>query len=738
MSTMRDLVSGSDACTPNDGAGPSNALSSLVDNFLGTAKTQEQLHELPSLLPQNGLHRPPPGVGPSVADIAHGRHAHMAIPGLAPPTSAVEADVAAFMEAQQHGGPSEFGKFEEIYRQQQHQMHHPQAGMVDHTRRMEVLHSTFASFLHLGWRPPPLPNMGLSIPEQCRVRDRTTIMARQVFAEQGDEFADAQVSNLLSSLNIDPHALPADAGHRSEAWEGVWAGHHPPEPSAAETAAIDGVSAAGRMRPAGWANDFHQQQQLAGQPPGGWAEEFAGPAGSAGWAQEFEGQEQQPGSSWAEEYKTAQTSEAAAGTSQAVSDADAVRHSRQLAEVMAADSDPKFQNSKFLQFVSKMSRGELVMDGNKVVEKSPEQIGEEWAQEFGSMGANWVQDFADSRLDDENYFDSWVDQFAQEGGPKPSAFGDDWLEEYQNQMAKLNLEDFPEASQNYDYQFNPANPFTGDPNALAKARDLFQTGVLSEAALALEAVVQREPGNVEAWRLLGTVHAENDDDKQAINAMMQALKAGPEDPEVMLSLGVSHTNELDQPHALSRLTQWMLQHPVHSALATAARASSADAAPTLTGTIDMFNAALEATPQDAEIASALGVLYNLSRDYDAAVQAFRHALEIQPSDYSLWNKLGATLANSSRSGEAISAYQRALDLKPNYMRAWTNLGISYANLGDHVESAKYYVQALELNPAAANVWSYLKTSLLCAGRSELMPAVENRDLGRLKASLGIE
>lgn len=30
-----------------------------------------------------------------------------------------------------------------------------------------------------------------------------------------------------------------------------------------------------------------------------------------------------------------------------------------------------------------------------------------------------------------DYFDDWIEKFAQEGGPQPSAFGDDWLEEYQ-------------------------------------------------------------------------------------------------------------------------------------------------------------------------------------------------------------------------------------------------------------------------------------------------------------------
>ena len=44
--------------------------------------------------------------------------------------------------------------------------------------------------------------------------------------------------------------------------------------------------------------------------------------------------------------------------------------------------------------------------------------------------------------------------------------------------------------------------------------------------------MQRKPDNVDAWRLLGTVHAENDDDTQAIAAMAHALKADPTNAEV--------------------------------------------------------------------------------------------------------------------------------------------------------------------------------------------------------------
>jgi hypothetical protein len=41
-----------------------------------------------------------------------------------------------------------------------------------------------------------------------------------------------------------------------------------------------------------------------------------------------------------------------------------------------------------------------------------------------------------------------------------------------------------------EYQFAASNPFLGDPAALEKGKDLFKRGLLSEAALALEAEVR--------------------------------------------------------------------------------------------------------------------------------------------------------------------------------------------------------------------------------------------------------
>ena len=42
------------------------------------------------------------------------------------------------------------------------------------------------------FQPMPLPPLQLSAPDQARIRDRSTIMARHLFADRGDAFADEQ------------------------------------------------------------------------------------------------------------------------------------------------------------------------------------------------------------------------------------------------------------------------------------------------------------------------------------------------------------------------------------------------------------------------------------------------------------------------------------------------------------------------------------------------------------------
>ena len=555
-----------------------------------------------------------------------------------------------------------------------------------------------------------------------------------MFIAGGERFAEHQVGALLSSLRIDPGQLDGIPLGARGSIAGEWANDFLGPPGAAQP-------------PGAWSDEFAQQQQFMRPPQ--WRPLGANPAMSTGseWAHSFAAQMPPggAGSTWGVDEFVAERQATAAGQhhveAEALQGASSAQ-TRALVQTLAANQEPKFQNSKFLQFVSKMSRGELIFEGNGVRERAaaPGDWGEEFAQ--GAVGAAWGREFSESAAagprpavasdwaaDFANVPSEWAEEFTRVHGVPPDANGE-WIEAYDEFVAQHAQQDGAEAAwaeaafRRGEYEFAENNPYTSHPDPLAEGIKLFRRGVLSEAVLALEAAAARDPGACEPWRLLGTVHAENDDDRRAIAAMVRALAAQPDNREVLLSLGVSHTNELDAETAVNYVSRWLAQHPSLRHLAPPVGVP-------LPAVVDAFRAAAAEAPSDADVHTVLGVLYNLSREYDAAIDAFSAALALTPGDYSLWNKLGATQANSARSAEALTAYRRALDLKPNYVRAWCNMGIGYANQGAYAESAAYYVRALSLNPAADGVWGYLRISLSCIGRDDLMLAIDAHDLAPL-------
>ncbi len=314
------------------------------------------------------------------------------VPGLLPQGSAAAAaDVDAFlrgMHGPQQGMPPNFAEFESIYSgaagpssapfgqpqtmqplppRQQQQQQRPALGPLT-----PLLQTFFDSGrAQAPFRPMPLPAPAveaLSMRDKCRIRDRSTILARQLFTDLGGHFADEQVSSLLASLNIDVRQLPATAADTPEAWDRIYQAAAPrqaggaawhPRSVSSDHAAAAAMMAAGGGQAQQWAADFAEQQRRQQQ------QQRQGPA--VEWAEEFTDL-QAPGGAWASEFSGGLG--AVEGQlkveGRVAEDGDALAQTRRLADTLAADSNPKFQNSKFLKFLSKMSRGELVLEENKV------------------------------------------------------------------------------------------------------------------------------------------------------------------------------------------------------------------------------------------------------------------------------------------------------------------------------------------------------------------------------------
>ncbi|BAT92902.1 Peroxisome biogenesis protein [Vigna angularis] len=734
---MRDLVSGAAACGDSSSSS-ANPLASLANALVGSSsKTQERLKEIPTSTPTD----PTSQFYSTALPVNH-------LPGSEFDKPLLDANSQASEFLHRFRGANGMEEtWDEIQREAgvagpRQLVPAIQQQLLDGTPQ-RVLSSFLHSFLDssrggVPFHPTPLPMLGLSEGDKQCIRDRSSIMARHLFADKSEEFIDAQVNALLCSLDIDSNVRgKGPMPERFRELEDYWnesQGNMRPGPPAAD----------------GWITEFSQHRGKYDNPDS-WANSFEQQHGANGWASEFE---------------HSQLSSVGQMQGMNMSNFAAMEQTRMLANTLAQNGDPKFQNSKFLQFVSKMSRGELIIDDNQVKENSLPASGD-WATEYDQQynrGHAWAGEY----LNDKVYHgpDQWVNEYATEGRQHDTTDDqwvnefsklnvNDWADEFGQQLGEAALGDRTSDSwaQAYDeflneqvaskqqldssrgvYVFSDLNPYVGHPNPLKEGQDLFRKGLLSEAVLALEAEVIKNPENAEGWRLLGIAHAENDDDQQAIAAMMRAQEADPTNLEVLLALGVSHTNELEQTSALKYLYGWLRHHPKYGTLAPPEMSDSlyyADVA-------RLFNEAAELSPDDADVHIVLGVMYNLSREYDKAIASFERALKLKPQDYSLWNKLGATQANSIQSADAIMAYQQALDLKPNYVRAWANMGISYANQGMYDESIRYYVRALAMNPKAENAWQYLRISLSCASRNDMLEACDSRNLDLLQKEFPLQ
>eukprot|EP01046_Picozoa_sp_COSAG06_P021099 COSAG06_NODE_1570_length_9069_cov_2.920067_2_plen_513_part_00 len=187
----------------------------------------------------------------------------------------------------------------------------------------------------------------------------------------------------------------------------------------------------------------------------------------------------------------------------------------------------------------------------------------------------------------------------------------------------------------YDKPYSMAenNPFANLDalGAMAEGIRLFNEGDLAGAKMAFERSVSEDATNAEGWRWLGTCNQDSDDDVKSIMCLLQAVEVDPGNLKAHLGLGVSFTNELENARALQHLRAYIENNPTYAPLAATATGETEH-----DRVVDMFMQAAAQAPEDPQPRTVLGVLYNLSREYDKAVECFKAALEVDPTDYSLW------------------------------------------------------------------------------------------------------
>jgi len=444
-----------------------------------------------------------------------------------------------------------------------------------------------------------------------------------------------------------------------------------------------------------------------------------------------------------------------------------------LASQIASIQDPKFRQSELFKMMTALSDGEIAFQGDKVVPLPPDQREamnrasvvpqrEKWASEFeaeqqlteeelGRPGGVWQREFEDffprsgAKDADDAAFDQadigtapWSKAMAEEFDKK---FGASWAKEFE---ASLVDGDVPPLGEGYwedgsefgtssqkqaEYKLAEQNEFDGDSQAFERGRSLFKAGRLTEAIEAFEAAVKQNPEHSLAWQMLGATQAENDRDDLAALALVKAIQTDPNNRDALITLSVSYTNDFHKYRALECLQQWLITSTEYQSInADVPLSRNFDQNHEIITNLFIQAARMRPHDPDPDVQVALGLLYNLTFEYEKAIDCFKAAARKRPDDYLIWNKLGATQANAKMSEDAIDSFIRALEIKPSYTRACSNLGISFMALNEYGEAAKAFLSALALNPNAHHQWDNLKNVFSLMSRPDLIRKCDTKDI----------
>lgn len=265
---------------------------------------------------------------------------------------------------------------------------------------------------------------------------------------------------------------------------------------------------------------------------------------------------------------------------------------------------------------------------------------------------------------------------------------------------------------------------------------------LSEAALAFEAAINKDPQHVDAWLKLGEVQTQNEKEIAGITALEKCLELHAENSEALMTLAISYINEGYDNAAFATLERWISTK--YPQVADQARQQN----PEITDedrfslhkrVTELFINAAQLSPDhanmDPDVQMGLGVLFYANEDFDKTIDCFKAALSIKPDDPVLWNRLGASLANLNRSEEAVTAYFKALELKPTFVRARYNLGVSCINIGCYKEAAEHLLSGLAMHEVegsestlnhnqSLSLMETLKRAFIAMARRDLLEVVK--------------
>lgn len=220
--------------------------------------------------------------------------------------------------------------------------------------------------------------------------------------------------------------------------------------------------------------------------------------------------------------------------------------------------------------------------------------------------------------------------------------------------------------------------------------------------------LETDPGDADAWCILGAIHARQGELTDAGRCYERALQAEPKHVEALTWNGVVAASNRQWDRAIDLLAVALEQDPQH-ARAHFHRGLA------VAGAFDVFNdqaewhlrQAIAAFPRYLDAHNELCKLYIQRQDWDAAALACQAAIELAPGDALPRYHQGMVLAMQNRPDQAEENYQAALQLDPEFAEAHLALGVLYRRSGKYGAAIKHLRKAAQRHPDWADATTAL-------------------------------
>ncbi|HKY19472.1 MAG TPA: tetratricopeptide repeat protein [Rhizomicrobium sp.] len=197
--------------------------------------------------------------------------------------------------------------------------------------------------------------------------------------------------------------------------------------------------------------------------------------------------------------------------------------------------------------------------------------------------------------------------------------------------------------------------------ALKRAIRTWRKGDIVKAGQWALKATEADSENSKAFHVLAMALERMGHLHKALVTYERAFELDPEDPELLINLG---------------LTAWNLK---------------------LTdGAAKMFQLYIASCPDSPLGYNNLGSIQSDMGQIDVAIETLRAALYRMPEEAILWNSLATVLAEDGRPDESLIFYEEAARLAPDFARAYHNLGYAYQYLSQMDKALVAYDKALEL------------------------------------------